>query len=85
MKYAKHGCENTQTTPYGDYAEQLSDNGFTPLPADGKAVRLRDWPHFVIPSDSSLPSSISLGNCRHISSSLEHNWSKCIPVARKRE
>jgi hypothetical protein len=35
MKYAKHGCENTKPTPYGDYAEQLSDNGFTPLPADG--------------------------------------------------
>jgi len=51
MKYAKHGCENTKPTPYGDYAEQLSDNGFTPLPADGKAVKLRDWPHFVMPSD----------------------------------
>ena len=51
MKYAKHGCEDTKPTPYGDYAEQLSDNGFTPLPADGKAVKLRDWPHFVMPSD----------------------------------
>jgi hypothetical protein len=51
MKYEKHGCENTKPTPYGDYAEQLSDNGFTPLPADGKAVKLRDWRHFVMPSD----------------------------------
>ena len=51
MKYAKHGCEDTKPTPYGDYAEQLSDNGFTPLPANGKAVKLRDWRHFVMPSD----------------------------------
>ena len=26
-------------------------NGFTPLPADGKAVKLRYWRHFVMPSD----------------------------------
>ncbi len=51
MKYAKPGCENTKPTPYGNHAEPLSDNGFTPLPADGKAVKLRDWRHFVMPSD----------------------------------
>ena len=41
-----------QTKPtHGDYALQISENGFTPLPADGKAVKLKDWPHFLMPSD----------------------------------
>jgi hypothetical protein len=51
MKQPKTAPKQTRPTPYGDYALQISENGFTPLPADGKAVKLKDWPHFVMPSD----------------------------------
>ena len=33
MKYAKHGCENTKPTPYGDYAEpEETASGARPKP-----------------------------------------------------
>ena len=48
----------------------------------GKCFRLG---REALSSYSGLPSSISLCNCSHISSSLEHNWSKCIPVVGERE
>ena len=51
MKQPKTAPKQTRPTPYGDYALQISENGFAPLPADGKAVKLKDWPHFVMPSD----------------------------------
>jgi hypothetical protein len=51
MRDTKNGRSDAKPTPYLDYAEQLFGNGFTPLPADGKAVKLRDWPHFVMPSN----------------------------------
>ena len=41
----------TRPTPYQDFAEQLYGNGFTPLPANGKAVRLKGWREFELPSD----------------------------------
>ena len=51
MRDTKNGRLDARPTPYLDYAEQLLGNGFTPLPADGKAVKLKGWRHFVIPSD----------------------------------
>ena len=51
MRDTKNRRSDAKPTPYLDYAEQLFGNGFTPLPADGKAVKLRDWRHFVMPSD----------------------------------
>ena len=44
------------------------------LPNSAQAIRL------LYSSHAGLPFSVSLCNRSHISSSMEHNWSKCIPV-----
>ena len=51
MRDTKNGRSDAKPTPYLDYAEQLFGNGFTPLPADGKAVKLKGWREFQLPSD----------------------------------
>ena len=46
-----NGHTTSQQTPYGDMAEQAYDNGFSPIPLDGKKPCLRNWTNFVMEKD----------------------------------
>ena len=51
MKYENNGYTTSQQTPYGDMAEQAYDNGFSPIPLDGKKPCVRNWTNFVMEKD----------------------------------
>lgn len=48
MKYINNGYTTSQQTPYGDMAEQAYDNGFSPIPLDGKKPCVRKWTSLVM-------------------------------------
>ena len=39
----------TKPSPFGDYAEQVYENGFTPIPLNGKAPCIKGWREFALP------------------------------------
>ena len=51
MTDIENGHTTSQQTPYGDMAEQAYDNGFSPIPLDGKKPCIRNWTHFVMEKD----------------------------------
>lgn len=51
MKYVSNEYTTSQQTPYGDMAEQAYDNGFSPIPLDGKKPCVRNWTNFVMEKD----------------------------------
>ena len=51
MTNTEIGNKQNQSTPYGDMAEQVYGNGFSPIPLDGKKPCIRNWTNFVMEKD----------------------------------